>query len=96
METLVVIAADNGSQSRPHSKCLVVTLHQCFKYVFFFLSFKALKAEKVRLVACGRNHTIVYTCKSLMYITFSKNNLDEILLLLLLKKLKREHACVFP
>eukprot|EP00063_Salmo_salar_P031295 XP_014006130.1 PREDICTED: X-linked retinitis pigmentosa GTPase regulator-like [Salmo salar] len=24
---------------------------------------KALKSEKVRLAACGRNHTIVYTCK---------------------------------
>ncbi|CDR07878.1 unnamed protein product, partial [Oncorhynchus mykiss] len=24
---------------------------------------KALKSEKVWLAACGRNHTIVYTCK---------------------------------
>lgn len=24
---------------------------------------QALKAEKVKLAACGRNHTLVYTCK---------------------------------
>ena len=36
VETLVVIAADNGSQSRSPSKYLVVTLHQCFKICFCF------------------------------------------------------------
>ncbi|XP_046887070.1 X-linked retinitis pigmentosa GTPase regulator-like isoform X1 [Hypomesus transpacificus] len=34
---------------------------------------KALKAEKVRLVACGRNHTIVYTSRGHVYTSGGNN-----------------------
>lgn len=38
-----------------------------------FVSLSALKSEKVKLVACGRDHTIVYTCK-MKIVTKGGNN----------------------
>lgn len=35
------------------------------KVALMTVSFSALKSEKVKLVACGRDHTVVCTCKML-------------------------------
>lgn len=50
--------------------------------VFIFVLLSALKSEKVKLVACGRDHTIVYTCKMEIVIraiaqVFKKKNLIQ-------------------